>query len=121
MMIESRTLVNTRLKTVHPRAYFLRAPDKAVFPYVIYDIEITDIEDGVKLLTLDIDGWDNNPDTSVLETLMESVHASFKNETFITDKMVITFYTDRRIATVEGDQQNIIRRKNIYLGRLFER
>jgi hypothetical protein len=121
MMIESRQLVNTRLKAIHPRVYFLRAPDKADFPYVVYDIEITDLEDDVKLLTLDIDGWDDNPDTTTLESLMESVHASFKNLTIITDKLVITFHTDRRLAMAEGDQQNIIRRKNIYLGRLFER
>jgi hypothetical protein len=119
-MIEIRKLISSRLKTVLPRVYFLRASKKSVFPYLVYTIEITDIEDDVKLLTLDVDGWDKNEDTTALETLMESVHNLFKNETIITEKMVISFHSDRRLP-VEDDDQTLNRRKNIYLGRLYER
>jgi hypothetical protein len=119
-MIEIRKLINSRLKTVHPRVYFLRATEKATFPYLVYTIEITDIEDDVKLLTLDVDGWDKGTDTTAIETLMESVHNLFKDETIVTDKMVISFHSDRRLA-VEDDDQSLNRRKNIYLGRLYER
>jgi hypothetical protein len=119
-MIEIKKLIKSRLKTVLPRVYFLRASDKSTFPYLVYTIEITDLEDDVKLLTLDVDGWDKGTDTTALETLMESVHNIFKKETIITDKMVISFHSDRRLA-VEDNDPALNRRKNIYLGRLYER
>lgn len=119
-MIEIRKELNARLKSIHPQVYFLRASEKATFPYLVYEFEIIDLEDGLKLLTLDVDGWDNNPDTTALETLMSNVHASFKETTIINESMVVSFHSDRRLPIIDDDA-SLNRRKYIYLGRLFER
>ncbi|WP_226085647.1 hypothetical protein [Mesobacillus sp. S13] len=119
-MLEIRKLLNSRLKSIHPRAYFLKAPETAVFPYLVYSFEITYLEDGLNLLTLDVDGWDNAADTTALETMMNNVHEQFDDDKVITDTHVISFHADRRLA-VEDDDPSLNRRTNIYLGRLFER
>ncbi|MCM3665511.1 hypothetical protein M3204_13925 [Mesobacillus subterraneus] len=120
MMLEIRKLLNTRLKAIHPRVYFLRAPETAVFPYLVYSFEITNLEDGLSLLTLDVDGWDNTADTTALETMMENVHSSFKEANIFTEKLFVHFHSDRRLPVVDDDP-SLNRRTNIYLGRLFER
>lgn len=119
-MIKIRKLLNSQFKTIHPRVYFLRAPEKAIFPYVVYSFEITDLEDGLKLLTLDVDGWDNNPDTTALETMMASVHDNFKEANIFTDELFVRFHSDRKLPVLDDDP-SLNRRTNIYLGRLYER
>lgn len=119
-MLEIRKLLHSQLKAIHPRVYFLKAPKSAVFPYLVYSFELTNLEDGLNLLTLDVDGWDQNPDTIPLETMMDSVHASFKEANIVSDKLYVHFHTDRRLALTDDDP-SLNRRTNIYLGRLFER
>lgn len=119
-MIEIRKLIKSKLKAIHPRVYFLRAPKAAVFPYLVYTFEITNLEDGLNMLTLDVDGWDNRTDTNELETIMMNVHASFKEASMITDTLVVHFHSDRRLPVLDDDPA-LNRRTNIYLGRLFER
>lgn len=119
-MLEIRKLLHSRLKAIHPRVYFLNAPETAQFPYLVYSFEITYLEDDLNLLTLDVDGWDNTADTTALETIMTNVHESFKKATIITDDLMVRFHADRRLP-VEDDDPSLNRRTNIYLGRLFER
>jgi len=119
-MIEIRKLLYSRLKAIHPRVYFLRAPETAVFPYLVYSFELTNLEDGLNLLTLDVDGWDNVADTTALETMMDNVHTSFKEANIVTEELYVHFHTDRRLALTDDDP-SLNRRTNIYLGRLFER
>lgn len=119
-MLEIRKFLNARLKDIHPRVYFLHAPETATFPYVVYSFEITNLEDGVSLLTLDVDGWDNNPDTTMLEMMMMNVHDSFKEAHVLTEKLFVHFHTDRRLPVQDNDP-SLHRRTNIYLGRLYER
>lgn len=119
-MIEVRKLLKSRLKGIHPRVHFLRAPENADFPYLVYSFQIANLPDGLNLITLDVNGWDINPDTTGLETLMESVHSSFKDANIITEKLVVHFYSDRQFP-VDDDDPTVKRRTNIYIGRLFER
>ncbi|WP_423408021.1 hypothetical protein AABM38_20465 [Heyndrickxia sp. MSNUG] len=120
MMLEIRKLLHSKLKAIHPRVYFLRAPETAVFPYLVYSFELTNLEYGLNLLTLDVDGWDNAADTTALEAMMDSVHSSFKEANIVSDKLYVHFHTDRRLALTDDDPA-LNRRTNIYLGRLFER
>lgn len=119
-MIDARKAIYAQLKAVHPRVYYLRAPETADFPYLVYEFEITDLGDGLQLLTLDVDGWDNRADTTELENLMMATKSRFNRSIVIDDKQVIHFYLDRQLALVDEDP-SLNRRKYIYQGRLFER
>ena len=121
-MIELRKALHPRLRAIHPRAYFQRAPDTAQFPYLTYSFELIPDGEGFELTVLDIDGWDlpNNNDTTRLENLMSDVNRAMNKTTLTTDDLVISFYLDRKLA-LEDDNPKIIRRKYVYQGRIFER
>jgi len=121
-MIELRKALHPRLRAIHPRAYFQRAPDTAQFPYITYSFEMIPDGEGFELVVLDIDGWDmpDDGDTTGLESLMSDVKRSMDKKTLTTDDLVVSFYLDRKLA-LEDDNPKIIRRKYVYQGRLFER
>lgn len=121
-MIEVRKVINTYLKTLHPRIYFQVAPEVAVFPYVVYDLpsSFSDGEGG-EIITLDIDGWDmnNTRDTTVIENLMKTINAIDK-KTLTTSEIALTLFLDNKIPLLDDDK-NIHRRKYTYSGRLIRR
>ena len=121
-MIELRKVLHPRLRAIHPRAYFQRAPDTAQFPYITYSFEMIPDGEGFELVVLDIDGWDmpDDGDTTGLEGLMSDVKRSMDKKTLTTDDLVVSFYLDRKLA-LEDDNPKIIRRKYVYQGRIFER
>ena len=121
-MIELRKALHPRLRAIHPRAYFQRAPDTAQFPYITYSFEMIPDGEGFELVVLDIDGWDmpDDGDTTGLESLMSYVKRSMDKKTLTTANLVVSFYLDRKLS-LEDDNPKIIRRKHIYQGRLFER
>jgi hypothetical protein len=119
-MKEVRQAIVTQLKSVHPRVYFLKATDTAQFPYLVYTIEITDLGDGLRLVTLDVDGWDNQDDTTVLEDLMINVKNALNRNIMINDNLYMSIYVDRQLALTD-DNPDLNRRTNIFIGRLYER
>lgn len=119
-MIELRKLIKSHLKAIHPRVHFLKAPSDAIYPYLVYELEIRGDNDDLQITTLDVDGWDDSDDSTNLEILMSEVDKSLKNKTFIIDSLAITFYLDRKIPLTDDDPQ-LNRRKYIYNARLYER
>lgn len=121
-MIELRKALHPRLRAIHPRAYFQQAPDTAQFPYITYSFEMIPDGEGFELVVLDVDGWDMpiSGDTTQLENLMTDVDRAMNKTTLTTDDLVVSFYSDRKLA-LEDDNPKIIRRKYVYQGRLFER
>ncbi len=121
-MIELRRALHPHLRSVHPRVYFQRAPDTAQFPYLTYGFEAIPDGEGFELIVLDIDGWDmsGDGDTTGLETLMADVNRVMNKTTLTADDLVVSFYLDRQLA-LEDENPQIIRRKYVYQGRLFER
>lgn len=120
-MIELRKIIQMQLKDIHPRVYFQMAPETAAFPYLVYDIvNIYDDGEGHQLVTLDVDGWDDEADTTAIETLMKSVNQTLNKKTFVSGNSTVTFYLENKIPLTD-DEPTIKRRKYTYQGRLFER
>ncbi|CAM3678691.1 hypothetical protein GCM10009865_47610 [Aeromicrobium ponti] len=115
-----RQAINSQLKSIHPRVHFLKPSDTAQFPYLVYTIEITDLGDGLRMVTLDVDGWDNKDDTTELEDLMTSVKNALNRNLIINDNLFMSIYLDRQLALTDDNPQ-LNRRTNIFLGRLYER
>src|SRR5690554_5040168 len=92
LMIELRKALHPRLRAIHPRAYFQRAPDTAQFPYITYSFEMIPDGEGFELVVLDIDGWDmpDDGDTTGLESLMSDVKRSMDKKTLTTDDLVVS-------------------------------
>jgi len=119
-MIELRKIIQGQLKAIHPRVYFQMAPKTATFPYLVYDIPtINDDGEGYQLATIDIDGWDNENDTTVLETLMNSVNNALNKKSFVYNNNTLTPFLESKLS-LRDDEAKLKRRKNIYQGRIFK-
>lgn len=119
-MINIRKAIQSHLKTVHPRVYFLKAPESAEFPYLVYEIEVSHVEDDLNMVTLDIDGWDDASDTMPLEILMVNVQNTLNKTITINGDLALFLNLDRKFPLTDPDPK-INRRKYIYQGRLYER
>ena len=118
-MIELRKAIQTYLSTIHSETYFESAPEGATFPYIIFTVDIYDSGEGEQLVDLEIDGWDNNPDTTSLENLMNSINQINKT-VLATDDGTVVFYLDYK-KVIKDDDSRINRRKYIYSGKYYER
>ena len=120
-MIELRTIIQGQLKSVHPRVTYQGSHEKLAFPYLVYDIvNINDDGEGFQQVTLDVDGWDNDEDTTALETLMKSVNQALNRKTFVRGNITVTFYLESEMPLAD-DETTIERREYTYQGSLFER
>ncbi len=119
-MIELKNLIESNLKAVHAKVYYQKAPDNAVCPYLVYELPTSYFYEYDGTLTLDIDGWDDEYDTTTLETLMAAVNAKFNRLQLLSDNLGAVFYLENKMSLREDDKR-INRRKYIYQVRLFER
>jgi len=121
-VIELRKMINTMLKSIHPRVYYRSAPDTAAFPYLVYDLPNSTDDGTLEQFILDVDAWEStNGDTTGLETLIDSADKSLHRKTIIVDDILaVTFYRETRL-TLTDDDPNIKRRKYTYEVRTFER
>lgn len=121
-MIEIRKIINTSLKSIHPRVYYRNAPDGAAYPYLVYDLPNSYDEGDLEQFVLDVDAWDvPNGDTTVLETLIDSADKTLhRKTTTLNNELAVTFYRENRL-TLTDDDPNIKRRKYTYEARTFER
>ena len=68
-----RAAIQDFLKSVHPRVHYHRADPNGAYPRLVFDLP-TSFDDGnFEIFQLEVDGWDNNPDTSALEDLMAAM------------------------------------------------
>ena len=114
-----RKSLNTFLKAIHTSVYYERAPSTAVYPYLVFSCQLYPDGEGFELCTLAIDGWDNNTDTTALETLMSSVKLLDK-ATITNAEMSGAFYLENMIPLVDNDE-SIRRRQYNFAGRLYKR
>ena len=121
-VIELRKMINTMLKSIHPRVYYRSAPDTAAFPYLVYDLPNSTDDGTLEQFILDVDAWEStNGDTTIVEILIDSADKSLHRKTIIVgDDLAVTFYRENRL-TLTDDDPNIKRRKYIYQVRTFER
>lgn len=119
-MIELRKALNAQLKTVHPRVYFQVAPELADFPYLTFEFITTDDGEGQELAIIDVDGWDINPDTTTLETLMTALNTAINKRVISSGNMTATLFLDRKIPLIDDDPL-IKRRKYIYQARMHKK
>lgn len=114
-IVELRKLINTTLRTVHPRVYYQRAPETATYPYLVYDLPDSIDDRPIEQFNLEVDGWDkpSGGDTTALETLMDSVDRALNNKRGIFSEFGVTIFRARRLPLTDDDPL-IHRRKYAY-------
>jgi hypothetical protein len=120
-VIEIRESLSTLLQTVHPRVYFYTAPDDAIMPYVVFDLPNSVDFGALENFVLDIDVWDDDPDTTILETLINSIDEILHKKTIlITNKLGFIIYRENRLNLTDDDPR-IRRRKYVYQARTYQK
>lgn len=120
-VLEIRTALMTILKAVHSRTFFGVAPDDAIMPYVVVDMPNSVDGDSLENFVLDVDIWDDDQDTTTLETLANSIDTSLHKKTIlVTDKVGFVIYRENRLNLTDDDPR-IRRRKYVYQLRSFEK
>ena len=111
-MIELRTKLFQELKTLHPRVYFQHATEDHAFPYVTYNFLPSFMVDaGMESMLMDVDVWDNNTNTTAIETLAQKVWEKFHHYKHVDEDIFLSIYRDSRMPEIEDDEPSIRRRK----------
>jgi hypothetical protein len=127
-----RKAINAFLETKHPRVYFQQADTKAAFPYLVFDLpNMFDSGDSPVIYVLDVDGWDDDANTAVLEELMETVDGdgNESNPTGLRRRVLAVgensraaVYRDAMLAPPPPtDEPKLRRRRFSYQVRVYER
>ncbi|ALY08070.1 hypothetical protein BhaS171_00014 [Bacillus phage vB_BhaS-171] len=119
-MIEIRKALHTFLRQYHSRVYFQSAPTTATFPYIVYDLPNSFTDEELEVFNLDIDVWDNQADTTTLETLASSLWRALDHYQYIDQQIQFVLYKENRLTVIDEDP-NIKRRKLIFQMRYFDR
>lgn len=118
-----RSAIVTILRAVHPRTYYQRAPDNAVYPYLVYELPNSADQGDTEQFVLDVDGWDRpavQGDSTQLEQLMAAVDEALDRRVVTVDGTPMVIYRETRLP-LEDDDVRLLRRKYVYQVRVFEK
>jgi hypothetical protein len=121
--IELKKMIDTFLKTKASRVYPLDAvPSNAKIPYTTFHLtsSFTDENQKLEVFTLLIDNWDNNPDTTALETVTGNIDGNgdkvaatglHNKKYFVSGTLQTCFYREARLEL--EDEDPAIRRRQL--------
>jgi hypothetical protein len=121
--IELKKMITTFLKTKTTRVYASDAvPSNAVLPYTTYELtsSFTDENQKLEVFSLLVDNWDNNPDTTALETVTGSIDGNgdkvsatglHEKKYFASGTLQACFYREGRFEL--EDEDPAIRRRQL--------
>lgn len=112
--IELRKDINSILKQLKCPVFYRRATDKVKFPYIVYTLK--DVGDS-KLI--EIDYWDNDSDTTVIETLADDVFFLLDKETLTNENHSISFYHNQDKQWLDDEDKNLSRINESYILRYY--
>ena len=119
-----RAKLQEYLLTLATRVYFEVAPEKATFPYVIYDFSSSDVSGEFTEFTLvDVTAWDDalDGDSTTVETLIEAVNTGLNKYVLaLDDSEYVVFYLNTKVYTQDNDTR-LKRRTYTYEATKYER
>lgn len=116
-----RKILTTTLKEVHPKVYFKRAVTGATYPYITFDLPNSASIEDMELINLDVDVWDNNSDTTIIEDLASSIWSKLNRLYHIDENMSFSIYRSTRLSLNDEDDTRLNRRLLTFNIRFYER
>lgn len=120
-MIELRKEITKLIKMHHSRVYFQTAPNGASFPYVVFDLPNSFTNEQQEVFNLDVDIWDNQSDTTNLETLASTIWRKLNYYSHVDEKIQFSIYQSNRLPPLDEDEPDLKRRKLIFEMKYFDR
>ena len=109
------------LKEVHTNVYFKRAKTGATYPYIIFDLPNSASIEDMELINFDVDVWDNNTDSSIIEDLASVVWNKLNRLHHVDENMSFGIYRMTRLSLNDEDDTRLNRRLLTFNIRLYER
>jgi len=120
-MIELRKVINTILKTYHSKVYFQQAPDTATFPYLTYEFMPSFTEGHQEIIPFDVDVWDENSDTTVIETLNDAIWKGLDRYVHNGESIQFSIFRESRYPIIDEAEPQLRRRKLSFQLRYFDK
>jgi len=119
-MVKLRTALSAILKTIHPRVYFNKASETATMPYIVYSLPNSFAIEEQDVFSLDVDVWDDEIDTTAIETIAHNVWVELHSYKYIDASMQFSIKRSNRIIVTDEDPR-INRRKLIFQLKYYDR
>ena len=113
-----RTAIGAALAAVG-NVHYEDAPDNATYPYLVFNLPNSIDSGTLEQFVLDVDGWDDDTNTTTLEALMYSADQVLHRKTFISGDLGFRVYRSNRLVLDEREPR-LRRRKYIYEVRAYE-
>lgn len=111
----------TRLSEAQIPIYFEQAPNDAQYPYAVFKLpDSLNIESDRQDYSLIVDVWDNKPDTTILETLTDSLDNLLYKQSYLDTNQHLLFQRENRLMIPDEDS-SIRRRQLQYTIKRYER
>ncbi|WP_332632024.1 hypothetical protein [Halalkalibacter flavus] len=120
-MIQLRKQINTLLKSYHSQVYYQTAPSTAIFPYIIYDFPNSFTAGEQEIFNFDVDVWDNNVDTTEIETLASNLWRGLNYYRYSDEDIQFSIYRENRLPELDEKEIGLRRRKLIFQLRYFDK
>ena len=108
-----RKIVQSKITSLRYTAYADEAPDGAVYPYVVYNINSFSFLDARDDIVLDIDIWDSYPNYSRVEEMADNIEAEFTGDAVYSSTSIVLPQFFRYIRTKVPDTDKKIKRINL--------
>lgn len=120
-LLELRTAIQSHFLSLTANGvYFLKAPDTAVYPYLVYDISTFVDGESQDNIDLTVDFWDDETDTTVLENFVKTINAGTNRAIINTDDLIMQLFLDNQLA-LDDVEPDINRRQYTYSTRFFSK
>ena len=113
-----RTAIGAILAAVGS-AHYEDAPETATYPYLVFNLPNSIDSGTLEQFVLDVDGWDDDTNTTTLEALMYSVDQALHRRSIISGDLGLRIYRENRLVLDEKESR-LRRRKYIYQIRVYE-
>jgi len=120
-MIRLRQSIMQVLLDYHDRVYFQKASNDKPFQNVVYNLTNSFTDTDQEIFNLDVDIWDNQDDTTDLETIASNIWRGLNRLNYIDEDIQFSIYRANRLPPLDEDEKNIKRRKLIFQLRYFDR
>lgn len=103
------------------RVHYQTVISNPPFPYVVFNLPNSFGNDEQEIFSLDIDIWDNETDTTVIETLASTLWKELNHYSYLDEHIQFTIYRENRLPELDESEIGLRRRKLIFQLRYFDK